>query len=297
MYPQKLQNHTIPIFRIEECRAYYHKDDYPLNMHTHNFYELNIVVEGTGAHYIEDNVFPTSAGDVFVLPPNYRHGYWSEDNLNIFHLILPHHVIEKHAADLNRFAGYKTLFEIEPYIRRNCEERAFLHLSDEQLARLRLDTDNLLSVLEQPESEENNVLFEIRSILIVCTLARLIETESRLKLSGSAFPDALFIIRAIEFMNNNYADKISINDLAVTANMSRSTFLRRFTAMCKISPNEYLTEIRVKKSCELLKNANLNITEIAQACGFFDCSHYIRVFGKLCGTTPLAYRKSLLPKR
>ena len=57
MYPKKLPNHSTATFRLEEKhnneqlrRAYYHRNDYPINMHSHNFYEINIVVEGTGAH-------------------------------------------------------------------------------------------------------------------------------------------------------------------------------------------------------------------------------------------------------
>lgn len=65
MYPPKLPNHRTEKFYIENScpknnifqRAYYHKDDYPLNMHAHNFYEINIITNGNGAHYIENNFF------------------------------------------------------------------------------------------------------------------------------------------------------------------------------------------------------------------------------------------------
>ena len=95
MYPKKLPNHTTETFRLEERlpdntsirKAYYHKDDYPINMHSHNFYEINIVVEGNGVHYIEDNLCLAKPGDVFAIPPKNRHGYWSENDLNIFHLL------------------------------------------------------------------------------------------------------------------------------------------------------------------------------------------------------------------
>ena len=304
MYPKKLPNNTTETFRLEERlpdntsirKAYYHKDDYPINMHSHNFYEINIVVEGNGVHYIEDNLCLAKPGDVFAIPPKNRHGYWSENDLNIFHLLLPHYVLEKYSDELEKFSGYHTLFEIEPYIRKNYDESIFLHLTEEQLARLRPEMENILYDLQQEESEESNLIFEMRAILLICTLSRLIDTDYRMQLPDTTQPDALSIVKTIEYMRKEFSEKISIDDLARKANMSRSTYLRRFTAICKTTPTEYLAEIRIKKACELLKNANLSVTDVAQACGFFDCSHFIRVFSKYRGTTPRNYRQTILTR-
>ena len=222
MYPKKLPNHTTETFRLEERlpdntsirKAYYHKDDYPINMHSHNFYEINIVVEGNGVHYIEDNLCLAKPGDVFAIPPKNRHGYWSENDLNIFHLLLPHYVLEKYSDELEKFSGYHTLFEIEPYIRKNYDESIFLHLTEEQLARLRPEMENILYDLQQEESEESNLIFEMRAILLICTLSRLIDTDYRMQLPDTTQPDALSIVKTIEYKRKEFSEKISIDDLA-----------------------------------------------------------------------------------
>ncbi len=187
MYPKKLPTHLKGVFRLEEPqdnaplrKAYYHKDDYPINMHSHTFYEINIVTEGTGAHYIEDISLPIGSGDVFAIPPKSRHGYWSENNLSIFHLILPPFVFERYEYDLRKFPGYNMLFEIEPWLRQNNTEQFFLHLSPTQLQDLRAEMDNLIAISEEEECEENNTLFELRAILLVCTLSKLLNQNKHL---------------------------------------------------------------------------------------------------------------------
>ena len=301
MYPKKLPNHSTATFRLEEKhnneqlrRAYYHRNDYPINMHSHNFYEINIVVEGTGAHYIENISIPISPGDVFAIPPKSHHGYWSENDLNIFHLILPHYVLEKYENELQKFRGYNMLFEIEPWLRKNSTDRFFLHLREEELKELQHDMDGLISVSKE-ETVETNTLFELRAVLLVCTLSRLLNRDGT-DLSPDTYGDSAFIVKTLKFMNENYYEKITVDELASMANMSRSTYLRRFASVCKTSPMEYLAELRVKKACLLLKNGELSITDIAQNCGFFDCSHFIRVFSRLRGTTPNSYRKNILTR-
>lgn len=82
-YPVSLKEHSIktydmsaiaPVGRLD--RAYFHKkDDFPINMHAHSFYEINIVVSGYGRHYIEGTNCRAEAGNVFAIPPKVRHGY------------------------------------------------------------------------------------------------------------------------------------------------------------------------------------------------------------------------------
>ena len=58
--------------------------NYNIGMHTHDFWELNIVLNGTGGHYIGKNRFEIKAGDVFIIPPNIQHGYFNLSGLNVY---------------------------------------------------------------------------------------------------------------------------------------------------------------------------------------------------------------------
>ena len=58
------------------CNAYFHDDAqiFPILMHNHSFYEINIVTSGSGWHYIENQCMKAKLGSGFVIPQNVRHG-------------------------------------------------------------------------------------------------------------------------------------------------------------------------------------------------------------------------------
>ena len=70
-------------------RAYYHKENFDyMTMHTHNFYELNIVMSGNGKHFLNNSTFHITSGDIFIMPPNVSHGYdFDSKTYSIFHLL------------------------------------------------------------------------------------------------------------------------------------------------------------------------------------------------------------------
>lgn len=80
------------------CNAYFHDDAqlFPILMHNHSFYEINIVTSGSGWHYIENQCIKAKLGSVFVIPPNVRHGYYTEDphSFKIFHILLSSYFME-----------------------------------------------------------------------------------------------------------------------------------------------------------------------------------------------------------
>ena len=58
----------------------------------------------------------------------------------------------------------------------------------------------------------------------------------------------------------------------------------------------YITQIRIKKACEMLLNTNKQVVQIAMECGFDNLSNFNRQFKKNAGCSPLKYRKSFLPQ-
>lgn len=58
-------------------------------MHSHDYYELNVVTYGECRHYVKNKNHPAQAGDMFMIPPYTEHGYWSDDETTkLFHLII-----------------------------------------------------------------------------------------------------------------------------------------------------------------------------------------------------------------
>lgn len=100
------------------------------------------------------------------------------------------------------------------------------------------------------------------------------------------------ISRAIEYIENNYADNITVDTLASISNMSPSRFFPGFKAALGVTPVDYLNHYRINRAIALLiNNDDMTIESISGAVGFESSTYFRRVFKKITGKNPKDYRK------
>ena len=58
-----------------------------------------------------------------------------------------------------------------------------------------------------------------------------------------------------------------------------------------MSPIEYVISIRIERACELLRDSNLSIKNVAHSVGFTDCLYFSKVFKRIVGIPPTEYRE------
>lgn len=86
-------------------------------MHSHDFYEINITVNGEGMHYANHKSYKVSTGDVVVIPPEMYHGYHNGDKLNVFHVLVHRNYFNKYSGDLSVLSAFNLLFHVDPALR------------------------------------------------------------------------------------------------------------------------------------------------------------------------------------
>ena len=102
------------------------------------------------------------------------------------------------------------------------------------------------------------------------------------------------IYRSIQYIKNNYMNKITLEDISSYVNLSSSYFGKLFNQEIKKGFSEYLSEVRIEKSKVLLKRYDLTLADIAQLVGFEDQSYFSKVFKKKIGISPKKYRENLM---
>lgn len=94
----------------------------------------------------------------------------------------------------------------------------------------------------------------------------------------------------LSFIQENYAAKISLEDIAGSIHLCKSECCRLFKKHMHESLFDYLLRYRIEKSLPHLMNPDCSITEAAFQVGFADSNYYSKVFRKCMGCTPTKYR-------
>jgi len=256
--------------------------DYP--EHSHDFTELVIVYEGSGINVVDGLEYPLVAGDVFVLNPGQRHAYKDTRHLHLCNIPFDADIIGLQSLDMTHLPGFHALFRLEPKLRKkNFNSR--LHLHDKELMKARA----IIEELEQELDEKQPGFRLISQSLLLLLIGKLGRWYDHFSREDSA--KLMLIAKSIAHMEQTLYEPLSVEELARMSNMSERAFYRVFQKATGVSPNQYLTNLRLSQACGLLKHSDMSITDIAHECGFQDNSYMTRQFRKHLGYTPSSFRK------
>ena len=100
-----------------------------------------------------------------------------------------------------------------------------------------------------------------------------------------------YIKEAINFIEQNFQNDISIEDVAAVCGINRSYLGRIFRTSTGRSPQEFLIHYRMTKAAELLKLTTLSIGDIGSAVGYENALHFSRAFKNVYGVSPRTWRE------
>jgi YesN/AraC family two-component response regulator len=127
-----------------------------------------------------------------------------------------------------------------------------------------------------------SLLYAIRKDLII------IKTPEENK----DLPYSHYVKKSIFFINANYSTPLELKSIADYVNINKSYFCTIFKQETGKTYSQYLNEIRVEKSKELLKDRNASVLDIALAVGFNNQNYFNMTFKKLTKLTPLQFRSA-----
>ena len=131
--------------------------------------------------------------------------------------------------------------------------------------------------------------------LAIALAAHIVKRYSTRKVKLNRYDDGLSrysLRQALDYINENFhRSNLKIAEIATVVGISPYYFSRLFRQSTGLSPHEYLTQRRLEVAKQLLRKTDLPIVEISAEVGFNSQSHFITLFRKQVGTTPLKYRK------
>ena len=162
MYPKIIQDAERSYFYEDEyfkdkfhfAHAFLH-NDCRYGMHSHECYEINIIANGQGRHYIGNTSVHTRAGDIFVIPPQVKHGFSAPKPLDIYIILIKSDFLSRYSEELNSLNGMHILFDIEPQIRSVSGKNYSLNLGYQEFDSVKADIVKMIKAEKEHTSVDN----------------------------------------------------------------------------------------------------------------------------------------------
>jgi AraC-like DNA-binding protein len=256
-------------------------------LHDHDYAELAYILSGKGKYIVDDMEYDVEAGDLVICNPGVKH---------------THLVINKDEPTIEFIAGFNDFHFIN--MATNSIElkdgTCVLHTTAELKQKLMIHCYDMIA---EKESCNMSKYFMIKAHLMQMLLLvmREIYRDDNFEQSQCSFESYnknYAVKQIINYLNENYNEKISLEQIAHNMYLSPVYISKIFKEETGESPINYLIKIRLEKARDILLKSNDNsIKSIANQVGYDDVYHFSKLFKKYYGISPLYYRKRELDKR
>ena len=235
-----------------------------------DYYVFYIVKEGKGYVTVRQAAHKVEAGQGFVVFPNEEARIKSQHKsaMNVTWVAFSGYLVDK-------YLGRAQLSVYKPVFSDNDGHEA------EQMF------DRLLSVSTSLPNRYCKIMAQLYSIF-----GFLLDNAFREVQPETASPE-FYLIKALDFIDVNYQDDISVEDIAASAGINRKSLYAVFKSLTSFSPKDYLIYYRMCKATALLKDENLSIETVAISVGYGDQFHFSKEFKKNVGLSPSVYRRTV----
>ncbi|MCK4923297.1 MAG: helix-turn-helix domain-containing protein [Bacteroidales bacterium] len=273
------------ICRIEKRANISHKFDLTEVEHFHDFHELVFIVKGKGIQVIEQNEYLVSAGDVFALQGNQRHFFKDASGIEIVNVMFdPQSEKKLISSFIQKLEGYNALFILESNYRAQYHFKNKLHLNRSELAKLEFILNSMIQEQENKLEGYHCLLqnkFEELIILLSRHYSMLESTEAK---------SLVRIGKVIDYLENNFVEKIYLDEISEMTFMSSRNFQRIFKKAVGLTLFQYINHIRLQNARKLLRKTETPISEVAIESGFTDSNYFTKCFKKEFNCTPINFR-------
>ncbi|MBT8299652.1 MAG: AraC family transcriptional regulator [Maribacter sp.] len=260
------------IVQVDESKTFYNQ------LHQHQELQLSLIIKGHGKLIIGDSIHQFSEGDFFVIGSNCPHLFQSiktNNGVKMVSLFFTRESFGKDFFDLSDIEGLERFFDIA--------NDGFRLLSDK-------DKVHELMLKFPKQNKLNRFINLLILINTLCNVEREVLTSFVYpKKIGTRDGQRLQVI--FDFVINNFHQEIDLKTVADLAFMTSNAFCRFFKKRTRKTFFQFLIEFRLEHACQLLKDTELPIAEIAEKSGFNSISNFNRQFKTQKGSSPSQYAR------
>lgn len=226
---------------------------------------ITFIFRGRGSVTYEDQVYPLTKGDLFVLPPGIPHAYDSDTKSPMGQIW-----IEIDGGDCERIMK-AAVSVLGPVLNDRISNRIgsrMTQLIQKLTIGSYLDIPLIVyQILSDLIYEKNSVAQEDKS-----------EVTARVHMAKS-------------YMDAHIAEVITNERLAEISGLSKSYFMKSFKNIFSRTPQEYMMYQKLESARHYLIHSNISVDQLAEKLGFCSTSHFIKRYKKHIGVTPAVYRR------
>ena len=236
--------------------------------HAHDCAEIFCVLRGSGQFQVDAERFPVCDGDLMLINPHIPHTERSDPGDPMEYLVA--------GIDGMRFQAP------------GGAEGRFFRLRDEVSGGCRFYLEAILRECEARQEGWVEICTKLTHVVLLLLLRRMSlrsPSVSRTKTSSEC-------ARVRQYMDEHFAEPLSLGALAELTHMSRHYLVHSFTREVGMSPIHYLLTRRIEESKRLLENSDSPVGQIGMSVGFSSLSYFSQRFKEATGVTPTEYRSA-----
>lgn len=251
--------------------------------HCHDFYEFYLHVHGGQYFALENSLYQLEPCQCFIIPPFFMHGLICSNDMKGYE-----RAYLNVSPEVLRTLGCGQI-DLDQYFRsRTASGQNIFRMSPE-------DTKKLLPWIDQlqTEGDSTSALDCFRNYTILMNVLNLVcRAIPPSPAKASSVISNSIIQEVLTYINSNYTQPLKMEQLAKQFGISVSYLSHEFVRFTNRSVYDYILYRRVMLARQMMQD-DLSLNTIAYQCGFNDYSNFLRMFNKLVGMSPSAYRKQL----
>jgi len=261
-------------------------DRYTAACHWHPDLEFILVLDGSMEYFVNGQTVHLDKGNGIFINSKRLHYGFSNNEFDCSYIVVAVHPV---LLGESTFAGKLYLED-----KFGSDTDDFILLTSQST----WQQDVLVSInqlYDEMHSNSGNLLRLLSKSVSLCAAI-----EEHLKqISGRIADEQSWIIirKMTGYIHQHFDHKITLKDISAAGTVCRSRCCELFNKYIGQTPNTYLTQYRILKSCEMLRETNRSVCEIGLACGFQNPSYFSYTFHKIMGLIPQDYRKQSTTER